>query len=71
MAGVPPLLTAAAPLLAVDADHRGALPLALVGVALLLAALVVRRIIKLALTIVVVGVVALVLAAWRAGVFSG
>jgi hypothetical protein len=64
MAGVPPLLTA-------DADHRGAVPLALVGVALFLAALVVRRIIKLAITIVVVGVVAVVLAAWRAGVFAG
>ena len=65
---MPPLLTAAVPLLA--AAHSGAVPLALVGVVLFLAALVVRRIIKLAVVIVLVGLVAIGLAAWRAGVFT-
>ncbi|MFL6139116.1 MAG: hypothetical protein ACJ74O_15135 [Frankiaceae bacterium] len=63
------LLPAVLPL-AADADHRGAVPLALVGIALFLAAIVVRRIIKLATVVVVVGIVAVVLAAWRGGILG-
>ena len=66
---MPQPLTDTVPLAA--AGHAGAVPLALVGVALLLAALVVRRIIKLALVIVVVGLAAVALAAWRGGLLTG
>jgi hypothetical protein len=52
------------------ADHAGTIPLILAGIALLLAAGIVRRLIKLALLVAVAGLIALVLAAWRAGLLS-
>jgi hypothetical protein len=67
MAGVP---TGPAALAATASDHAGTIPLIVAGVALLLVAGVVRRLIKLALVVAVVGIVALIVAAWRAGVFG-
>lgn len=64
-----PLATASA--LATASTHPSVIPLAVAGVALWLAAAVVRKIVKLALLVAVVGAVALGYAAWRSGVFTG
>lgn len=50
--------------------HPAALPLAIAGFALWIAAGIVRKIIKLALLIAVAGAAALAFAAWRSGFFA-
>jgi hypothetical protein len=51
-------------------SHAGTVPLVIVAIVLFVAAVVVRKIIKLALVVVLAAIVALVFAGWRAGVFG-
>ena len=53
-----------------DTGHAGTIPLFVVGAVLFVVAGVVRRLIRLALLVAVVGAVAVALAAWRAGAFG-
>ena len=52
------------------ASHAGTVPLVIVALILFVAAVVVRKIIKLAIVVVVAGIVALLFAGWRAGMFG-
>jgi hypothetical protein len=58
------------PLAAGSAGTGGTVALVVVAVALFLGALIVRRIIRLALLVAVAGLVVLAVAAWHAGVFG-
>ena len=51
-------------------SHAGAVPLVVVAVVLFVAAVVVHKIIKLAIMVVLAGIVALAFAGWRAGLFG-
>jgi hypothetical protein len=51
-------------------SHAGAVPLYVVAGVLFVAAIVVRKIIKLAIVVVLAAIVVLVVAGWRAGAFS-
>lgn len=51
-------------------SHAGAVPLLVVAIVLFVAAFVVHKIIKLAILVVLAGIVALAVAGWRAGVFG-
>lgn len=68
LAALPSLadLTGGAP-----SDHRTSIPLIVVGLVLFVVAGIVRKIIKLALLILLAGAVALVVAAWRSGLLTG
>lgn len=68
MAGVTPQLLPATTL---ATDHQGTVPLLVAGLVLLVAAAVVRRVIRLALLVALAGAVAVALAAWRSGAFGG
>lgn len=50
--------------------HSGTIPLLVVALGLFVAAVIVRKLIKLAIVVVVAGIVVLVIAGWRAGTFS-
>jgi hypothetical protein len=51
-------------------SHAGTVPLVIVAVVLFVAAIVVRKIIKLAIVVVLAAIVALVFAGWRGGLFG-
>jgi hypothetical protein len=51
-------------------SHAGAIPLVVVAIVLFVAAVVVHKIIKLAIVVVLAGIVALAVAGWRAGLFG-
>jgi hypothetical protein len=51
-------------------SHAGAVPLVVVAGVLFVAAVFVRKIIKLAIVVVLAAIVALAVAGWRAGLFS-
>jgi hypothetical protein len=51
-------------------SHAGAIPLVVVAGVLFVAAIFVRKVIKLAIVVVLAAIVALVFAGWRAGTFS-
>lgn len=51
-------------------SHAGAVPLLVIAIVLFVAAVVVRKVIKLAIVVVLAAIVALVFAGWRAGMFS-
>ena len=51
-------------------SHAGAVPLVVVGIVLFVAAFIVHKIIKLAIVVVLAGIVALAVAGWRAGLFG-
>jgi hypothetical protein len=51
-------------------SHAGAVPLLVVAIVLFVAAVVVHKIIKLAIVVVLAGIVALAVAGWRAGLFG-
>jgi hypothetical protein len=53
-----------------NASHAGTVPLVIVAVVLFVAAVIVRKIIKLAIVVVLAAIVALVFAGWRGGLFS-
>jgi hypothetical protein len=55
---------------AATASHAGTVPLVIVAVVLFVAAIVVRKIIKLAIVVVLAAIVALAFAGWRAGLFG-
>jgi hypothetical protein len=70
---LPPLHTVLAYLDATKTDttsHAGAVPLLVVAIVLFVAAVVVRKVIKLAIVVVLAGIVVLVIAGWRAGTFG-
>lgn len=52
------------------ASHAGTVPLLIAGVALLVAAIIVRKIIKLAILVAIVGAIAIGFSAWRSGVLT-
>jgi hypothetical protein len=51
-------------------SHAGTVPLVIVAVVLFVAAIAVRKIIKLAIVVVLAAIVALAFAGWRAGLFG-
>ena len=51
-------------------SHAGAVPLVVVAIVLFVAAVVVHKIIKLAIVVVLAAIVALAFAGWRAGLFG-
>jgi hypothetical protein len=51
-------------------SHAGAVPLLVVAIVLFVAAVVVHKIIKLAIVVVLAAIVALAVAGWRAGLFG-
>jgi hypothetical protein len=51
-------------------SHAGTVPLVIVAAVLFVAAVVVRKIIKLAIVVVLAAIVALVFAGWRGGLFG-
>lgn len=51
-------------------SHAGTVPLVVVAVVLFVCAVVVRKIIKLAIIVVLAAIVALVFAGWRSGLFG-
>jgi hypothetical protein len=51
-------------------SHAGAVPLLVVAIVLFVAAVVVHKIIKLAIVVVLAGIIALAFAGWRAGLFG-
>lgn len=51
-------------------SHSGATPLVIVAIVLFIAAIVVRKVIKLAIIVVIAGIVALLFAGWRGGLFG-
>jgi hypothetical protein len=53
-----------------SSNHAGTVPLVIAAVVLFVAAVVVRKIIKLAIIVVLVAIVALVLAGYRSGLFG-
>jgi hypothetical protein len=52
------------------ASHAGTVPLVIVAIVLFFAAVVVRKIIKLALVVVLAAIIALIFAGWRSGLFG-
>lgn len=52
------------------ASHAGTVPLVVIAVVLFVAAVAVRKIIKLAIVVVLAAIVALLFAGWRSGLFS-
>ena len=53
-----------------SSSHSGATPLVIVAIVLFIAAIVVRKVIKLAIVVVIAGIVALLFAGWRGGLFG-